>query len=66
LKPCCAAVVDQRVVDEGEVVTARGVTSSLDLGFHLVERIAGSEARAGIAKQMDYPYIELAQSINAL
>jgi cyclohexyl-isocyanide hydratase len=66
LKPYCAAVVNRRVVDEGGVVTARGVTSSLDLGFHLVERIAGSEARAGIAKQMDYPYIELAQSINAL
>jgi hypothetical protein len=36
------------------------------MGFHLVERIAGSEARAGIAKQMDSLYIELAQSINAL
>jgi cyclohexyl-isocyanide hydratase len=56
LKPYCAAVVDQRVVDEGEVVTAQGVTSSIDLGLHLVERLAGSEARMGIAKQMDYPY----------
>lgn len=58
LKPYCAAVVDRRVVDEGDIVTARGVTSAIDLGLHLVERIAGSEARAGIAKQMDYPYTE--------
>jgi len=36
--------------------TAQGVTSSIDLGLHLVERIAGREARARIAKQMDYPY----------
>ena len=58
LKPYCAAVVDQRVVDEGEVVTARGVTSSIDLGLHLVERLAGSEAHVGITKQMDYPYAQ--------
>ena len=36
-------------------MTALGVTSSIDLGLHLVERLAGSEARVGIAKQMDYP-----------
>jgi len=61
LNPYCASVVDQRVVDEEEVVTARGVTSSIDLGLHLVERLAGSEARVGIAKQMDYPYAQLNQ-----
>lgn len=56
LAPYCAYVVDERVVDEGEVITARGVTSALDLGLHLVERLAGQTARARIAKQMDYPY----------
>jgi cyclohexyl-isocyanide hydratase len=56
LKPYCAAVVNQRVVDEGGVVTAGGVTSSIDLGLHLVKRLAGSKARVTIAKQMDYPY----------
>ena len=54
-----------RIVDEGEVVTAQGVTASIDLGLHLVERIAGREARARIAKQMDYPYTELPQLKNA-
>ncbi len=56
LKLYCASVETSRIVDEGDVVTARGVSSSLDLGLHLVERIAGSEARARIAKQMDYPH----------
>jgi len=65
LKPYCAVVENRRIVDEGSVVTARGVSSSLDLGLYLVERIAGREARARIAKQMDYPYNELAQSMSA-
>lgn len=56
LKPYCARVVTDRVVDEGEVVTAGGVTSGIDLGLHLVQRYAGPEARARVAKQMDYPY----------
>ena len=56
LAPYCAHVVDARVVDEGDIITARGVTSALDLGLHLVERLAGEAARARIAKQMDYPY----------
>jgi transcriptional regulator GlxA family with amidase domain len=47
-------VVDERVVDEGEVVTARGVSSSIDLGLYLVEQIAGSEVRRRIQRQMDY------------
>jgi transcriptional regulator GlxA family with amidase domain len=57
LKPYCARVVTERVVDEGNVVTAGGVTAGIDLGLHLVERFAGAEARARVAKQMDYPYI---------
>ena len=65
LKPYCAAVEKQRIVAEGDVVTARGVSSSLDLGLYLVERIAGGEARARIAKQMDYPYDEIARSLSA-
>lgn len=65
LRPYCAEViVDHRVVDEGGVVTAQGVTSSIDLGLHLVERLAGREARARIAKQMDYPYTFLTEVEN--
>jgi cyclohexyl-isocyanide hydratase len=61
---CASVVVDHRIVDEGGVVTAQGVTASIDLGLHLVERIGGREARSRIAKQMDYPYDELARSKN--
>lgn len=59
LEPYCESVVDQRVVDEGDVITGRGVSSSIDLGLFLVERLAGADARERIAKQMDYPYWNL-------
>jgi len=55
LRPYCAEVVtDRRVVDEGQVVTAGGVSSSLDLGLYLVERFWGPAAREKIAAQMAY------------
>jgi cyclohexyl-isocyanide hydratase len=44
------------VVDEGAVVTSRGVSAGIDLGLHLVARLAGPEARERVARQMDYPY----------
>jgi cyclohexyl-isocyanide hydratase len=56
LEPYCREVVRERVVDEGDVITARGVSSALDMGLHLVQRLAGAEARDRIAAQMDYPY----------
>ncbi|UVT20535.1 MAG: DJ-1/PfpI family protein [Nitrospira sp.] len=55
LREYCAQVVNDRVVDEGNVVTARGVTSGIDLGLYLVERFAGVEVRTRITTQMDYP-----------
>src|SRR5438045_7912791 len=55
LERFCAEVVDLRVVDEDDVVTARGVTSAIDLGLHLVERFVGKEGRERIRRQMDDP-----------
>jgi len=56
LEPYCASVLPDRIVDEGGVVTAGGVATSIDLGLHVVEKLAGAEARERIARQMDYPY----------
>ena len=43
-----------RIVEDGRVITAGGVTSAIDLGLYLCERIAGEEVREKIRKQMDY------------
>jgi cyclohexyl-isocyanide hydratase len=56
LEPYCREVVRERVVDEGDIITARGVSSALDMGLHLVQRLAGADARDRVAAQMDYPY----------
>ncbi|MCP3027703.1 DJ-1/PfpI family protein [Halobacillus sp. A5] len=53
LKKYCT-VVDDRIVDEGDVITARGVSSSIDLGLYLCEKLAGHEAKEKIRIQMDY------------
>ena len=56
LEQYCQSVVQERVVDEGDTITAGGVSSAIDAGLHLVQRLAGPEARARVAAQMDYPY----------
>jgi transcriptional regulator GlxA family with amidase domain len=56
LEPYCAEVVRERVVDEGDLITAGGVSASIDLGLHLIQRLAGVAARERVASQMDYPY----------
>jgi cyclohexyl-isocyanide hydratase len=47
-------IVDERIVDEGAVVTAGGLMAGFDLGLHLVERFWGAEARRIIAQQDEY------------
>jgi transcriptional regulator GlxA family with amidase domain len=49
-----AEVRDERVVDDGTIVTAGGVTSGLDLALHLVERIADEETAEHVAREMEY------------
>jgi cyclohexyl-isocyanide hydratase len=56
LEPYCGSVVHARVVDDGDIVTAGGVSSAIDAGLHIVQRLAGPAARARVAAQMDYPY----------
>ncbi len=52
------AVLDEsnRIVDEGNLITARGVSASIDLGLYICEKFAGSGARIKIQNIMDYPY----------
>ncbi|HTR40395.1 MAG TPA: DJ-1/PfpI family protein [Pseudomonadales bacterium] len=49
-----AKVINARVVDDGNVITAAGVTSGLDLGLWLVERFYGPKIAQQIEVQMEY------------
>jgi len=54
LRKAGAQVVDARVVDDGDIITAGGVTSGLDLALYLVERFFSSEIALKIEKAMEY------------
>lgn len=47
-------IVDARVVDDGEIVSAGGVTAGIDLGLHLVERASSAKLADLIAREMEY------------
>lgn len=46
----------ERVVEDGGVITARGVSASIDCGLYVVERLTDADTRREIATAMDYPY----------
>lgn len=50
-----ATVVADRVVDEGDLITAGGVTSGLDLACWLVERFANRDLADKISCDLEYP-----------
>ncbi|ESP89487.1 DJ-1/PfpI family protein, partial [Candidatus Halobonum tyrrellensis] len=45
---------EARLVDDGDVLTAGGVTSGLDLALHLVEREAGAAVADRVATTIEY------------
>jgi transcriptional regulator GlxA family with amidase domain len=47
-------IPDVRVVDDGTIVTAGGVTSGLDLGLWLVERYRGPESAQAQERRIEY------------
>jgi transcriptional regulator GlxA family with amidase domain len=52
LRASGADVVDARVVDDGDIVTAGGVTSGIDLALYLLEREFGPAVAADVAETM--------------
>jgi transcriptional regulator GlxA family with amidase domain len=54
LRASGAVIVPARVVDDGDIVTAGGVTSGLDLALWLVERWFGSPLADGVAGAMEH------------
>ncbi|PFS50073.1 DJ-1/PfpI family protein [Bacillus thuringiensis] len=49
-----AELLPYRIVDQGNVITARGVTSGIDLGLWITERFASSQIAAAVEYRMEY------------
>jgi transcriptional regulator GlxA family with amidase domain len=54
LQNFCKEVLTDRVVEDGNVITAGAVSSAIDLGLFLCNKWAGAEAAAAIRARMDY------------
>jgi len=54
LRASGAQIVEARVVDDGDIVTAGGITSGLDLGLWLVERFAGAELALQVETMLEF------------
>jgi transcriptional regulator GlxA family with amidase domain len=55
LREMGAQVIDARVVDDGDLVMAGGVTSGIDLALWIVEREFGAPIADAVAEEMEYP-----------
>jgi transcriptional regulator GlxA family with amidase domain len=54
LRASGAHVVDARVVDDGDLMTAGGITSGIDLALWIVEQQAGAEIAEKVAAEIEY------------
>ena len=54
LRETGAEVIDERVVDDGNILTAQGVTAGMDLALWLVERERGAEFADALARGVEY------------
>jgi transcriptional regulator GlxA family with amidase domain len=49
-----AVHVNARVVDDGDIITASGITSSIDLGIWLVERFSSQERALEVSERLEF------------
>ena len=54
LAPYVTEVVRERIVTDGPLITGGAVATSLDLGLHVCELLAGKDAVAAIRRSMNY------------
>jgi transcriptional regulator GlxA family with amidase domain len=56
--PAVHVVRDQRVVEDGSVVTSAGIAAGIDLALRIVARYHGKAIGRATARHMEYPYPE--------
>lgn len=51
---CGSKYIAARVVDDGDIITAAGITASLDLGLWLVERFVSQQAAQAVSAGLEF------------
>lgn len=54
LKEMGANLIEARVVDDGDIITAGGITASLDLGLWLVEKYCGADKALETSRELEF------------
>jgi len=62
LAPYCKEVVYARIVQDGSVITGSGVSSSIDLGLYVLERLTDAATVEQVKSAMSYPYYQTGTS----
>lgn len=56
IAPGTTVCQDQRVVDNGRVVTSGGISAGIDMAFHVVSRLLGEQVALETAGYMEYDW----------
>ncbi len=59
--PNVEIVADERVIDEGHIITSAGVSAGIDMSLHVVSRLFGADVAAWTARQMEYNWHTLGE-----
>lgn len=54
LDPSIDVRTEDRFVDDGDVVTAAGVSAGIDMALHLVDRLAGTDRARAVRRDIQY------------
>jgi len=54
LDPTITPQPDQRYVDDGDVITAAGISAGIDMAFHIIGRLAGPDRARQIREGVEY------------
>jgi transcriptional regulator GlxA family with amidase domain len=52
--PGIEVVADERVVDEGHIITSAGVSAGIDMSLHVISRLYGADVAVWTARMMEY------------
>jgi transcriptional regulator GlxA family with amidase domain len=54
ISPRSTVVKDERIVDNGKLITSAGISAGIDMAFHIIGRVLGDQVARDVATRMEY------------